>query len=402
MKKIIWNVFVTILVITAVIGDVNMAKSSQTQDMPEPAICNLPLEAAQSKGFAVEKENVDAWAPTFQLCWNELINLIDRNNNIEFIKGNPPIANQLNKQKFIKEDLNPDSYYIKTGKMTLPLKKQIEKDIKTKFNETSDILDKFQFPNIAPEKTNKYFIYSMLIKNFPFKYMFTDIKPKYFADNKIKRYKFFGLSNNSEEKSKQISNTTNIFYASDDDFALKLYNDDESEEMMLYLTDSDASFDDIYTEMIEKSKQENEFKTKRIDDIINQNPLKYNNKEITVKYNTDIQIPYLSIDEEINYNEELAGKQIKGKDFEKTGEYWEIEKTIQTIKFNLDNKGAKLKSEAAIQVMRATAAMHIPQTIILNNYYYFDRPFVIFLKETNKDKPYFAARIKDGKYLVKD
>ena len=40
--------------------------------------------------------------------------------------------------------------------------------------------------------------------------------------------------------------------------------------------------------------------------------------------------------------------------------------------------------------------------IDINNLYYFDRPFVIFMKEKGKDKPYFAARIKDGKYLVKD
>ena len=65
----------------------------------------------------------------------------------------------------------------------------------------------------------------------------------------------------------------------------------------------------------------------------------------------------------------------------------------------MDNKGAKLKSEAAMSV--AKTSLDPEAKIILDNYYYFDRPFVIFLKEKGKDKPYFAARINDGKYLVK-
>jgi hypothetical protein len=31
------------------------------------------------------------------------------------------------------------------------------------------------------------------------------------------------------------------------------------------------------------------------------------------------------------------------------------------------------------------------------NYFYFDKPFTIFIKEYNKDLPYFAAQVSDVK-----
>lgn len=399
ISKIIWNIFVTILVLIAIIGDVNMVNASQ-KDIIKPQKITQEIQPAYSEqGFTVSKG--DSWTPTFQLCWNEFINLVDRNNTIEFIDGNPPLADELNKQKFTKEDLNENSYYIKVGKMTLKLKKEIEKGIWDKFKEKSDILDSFKFENVADNETNKYFIYSMLLKNFPFKTAFTDIESKYFGADKTTKYKFFGLDSASRIKSEQLRQLGNIFYANDNDFAFKLYNEDNSEEMIFYLTDSTASFDEIYYEMLDKAKHENEYSQKRVNDIIAKNPEKYKNKEIRIKYSNFLQVPYIHIDEMLDYNKELADKKIKAKDYEKIGDYWKINKTIQTIKFDLNNKGAKLKSEAAMAVTYENALYIDTIDVVLNNYYYLDRPFIIFLKETNKDKPYFAARVKDGKYLVK-
>lgn len=400
ISKIIWNIFVTILVLIAIIGDVNMVNASQKEIIKPQKITQEIQPAYSEKGFAVSKG--DSWTPTFQLCWNEFINLVDRNNTIEFVDGNPPLADELNKQKFTKEDLNENSYYIKVGKMTLNLKKEIEKGIWDKFKEKSDILNSFKFENVADNETNKYFIYSMLLKNFPFKTAFTDIEPKYFGADKTTKYKFFGLDSARRIKSEQLRQLGNIFYANDNDFAFKLYNEDNSEEMIFYLTDSTASFDEIYYEMLDKAKHENEYSQKRVNDIISKNPEKYKNKEISIKYSNFLQVPYIHIDEILDYNKELADKKIKAKDYEKIGDYWKIDKTIQTIKFDLNNKGAKLKSEAAMAVTYENALYIDTIDVVLNNYYYLDRPFIIFLKETNKDKPYFAARVKDGKYLVKN
>jgi len=295
--------------------------------------------------------------------------------------------------------LNEKDYYISVTKQTLKHKKEIEKAIKEKFNETSDILDKFKFENVKDEQTNQWFIYSMLLKKFPFIAKYDVLKPEGFNKNDKVKYKYFGFDykniEGKENRNKLIANMSGLFYADDNDFAFKLIDKTGTEEMLWYLTDSDKSFDDIYSELKEKSAKKDEYTKKRIE----AEKAKHN-EPVAVSFSNNYKFPYLHIDEKFNFDEELAGREIKDKDYETSGTYWVIAKTIQTIKFDLDNDGAKLKSEAAISAYKETAR-RMPTPVIIFNNYYFDRPFVIFLKEAGKDKPYFAARIKDGKYLVK-
>ena len=73
-----------------------------------------------------------------------------------------------------------------------------------------------------------------------------------------------------------------------------------------------------------------------------------------------------------------------------------ITQALQTIKFNMDNKGGTLKSEAALAVMRMSLAPEIGRK------YNFDKEFVLFLKEEGKDKPYFAVRVENPEFLDKE
>ena len=62
------------------------------------------------------------------------------------------------------------------------------------------------------------------------------------------------------------------------------------------------------------------------------------------------------------------------------------------IKFSLDEKGGEIKSEAAIDISTSSIGSFIKEK---PRYFYLDDTFAIFLKEKDKDKPYFAARIDD-------
>ena len=341
----------------------------------------------------------NAWTSTFQLCWNEFIKLVGTN-KIEYVDKNPQLADELNKQLFTKDDLSNDSYYISVSKQTLKHKKEIQQAIKEKFNEKSDILDSFQFENVEDDKTDKWFIYSILLKNFKFIKPYARINNQYFNDDDSAGYKYFGYTNSKHDKENQPLReqyTESLFYVNDSDFAVKFTDRDNKEEMIFYLTDSDKSFDDIYKEILDKNKHKNEYTKQRI----KEEEAKYK-EPIEVIFKNYYKIPFMHIDEMFNFDAELANKPIKDKTYKQTGYYWVILKTLQTVKFDLDNEGAKLKSEAAMSVLNATSVMNPTRKIVLNNKYYFNHPFVIFLKEKGKDKPYFAARIKDGKYLVKD
>ena len=95
----------------------------------------------------------------------------------------------------------------------------------------------------------------------------------------------------------------------------------------------------------------------------------------------------------LTYNEEREYTELQNKPFPTAMGTGTILKTIQTIKFELNEKGGKIKSEAAMD-MQNTAAIIIdkkPQP----RYFYVDDTFAIFLREKGKAMPYFAGRVED-------
>ena len=80
---------------------------------------------------------------------------------------------------------------------------------------------------------------------------------------------------------------------------------------------------------------------------------------------------------------ELSGKRVMGTNLV-------INQAMETIQFNMNNKGVELKSEAAMTVMTTSLLPEAEPRM-----FYFDDTFVIFLKEVKKSKPYFALRVND-------
>lgn len=318
-------------------------------------VCVLCLSLCTQKVQA--NAPTDFWVATFQLTWNDLMDKIVKG-PVEFIVGNPKLADELNKQGFKADMLSPDSYYKICAKKNKKLKKQIEKDIYRKFHEKSDILDKFEW-NDKPNQG--YFIYAMLKKDFQFLTPFNVLPSTKFADSK-KSFKYFGLD--SKSTAEQKKNVKPLFYNSENDYAV-LLTSKKNDEVILYRNDSDKSFNDLYKEVENKTKK------------------------IKLKDEDRLKVPFINIDKEVSYDE-LTGKEIKNTDRLYIG------KALQTIKFSMDNKGGKIKSEAAMDIMKMSMPIERPY------HYNFDKPFVLFLKETNSSKPYFALWVKNTDYLVKD
>ena len=67
-----------------------------------------------------------------------------------------------------------------------------------------------------------------------------------------------------------------------------------------------------------------------------------------------------------------------------------INQAMETIKFDMNNKGVKVKSEAAMTVMTTALAPEEEARMFA-----FDDTFVIFLKEKGKNSPYLALRVND-------
>ena len=137
-----------------------------------------------------------------------------------------------------------------------------------------------------------------------------------------------------------------------------------NDEVYLYKNSSNKAFRILYDEMLKKQAA-------YLGDV------EFSNYD-------ELKVPNIKFFEEKSY-EELTGKRIMGTNLV-------IDQAMQTIKFDMNNKGVKLKSEAAMTVM--TTAL-LPQSD--PRFFYFDDTFVIFLKEKDKNTPYFALRVNDIK-----
>lgn len=295
-----------------------------------------------------------SWCPTFQLIWNDFKNDIVKQ-DIKFEKKLDMLDN-LNKEDFTKNDIS-DSYYYKIyGRKNLELKSKIENAIKEKFNQKSDILDQFDWSNDALDSgedvIDRYFLYSMLYREFEFNKKFDTFNDK-FKD--IKNVEYFGII----KESNLIRNQIKVYYYNNEnDFAIKLITKN-NDEVIVIKNPKGETFEEIYNNI--KDKQ-------------------------TTSFNSDDNFMMPKIDFNVlrEYSE-LENKEIKTID----GIYT-TEKAIQSIKFSLDEKGGKVKSEAGMDVkFEATASDKK-----IRNFYVNDT-FALFLKESNKDKPYFALRVDD-------
>ena len=317
-------------------------------------------ELKETKGVEVvptvsDKISKDtSWCPTFQLIWNDFKNDIVK----EDIKFNErlDILDNLNKEDFTKNDISDEYYYKIYGRKNLELKNKIENDIKEKFNQKSDILDKFDWSNEALDSgediIDRYFLYSMLYREFEFNKKFDTFNDK-FKD--IKNVEYFGII----KESNLIRNQIKVYYYNNEnDFAIKLITK-SNDEVIVIKNPKGETFEEIYNNI--KDKQ-------------------------TTSFNSDDNFMMPKID----FNVLREYSELENKEIETIDGIYTIEKAIQSIKFSLDEKGGKVKSEAGMDVkFEATAS----DKKIRN--FYVDDTFALFLKESNKDKPYFALRVDD-------
>lgn len=298
------------------------------------------------------KTNVQdrVWVGTFQIVWNDLMDKIVRD-QIRFPDGTPSYVYELNKQRFTTNDISDKSFYRYCGRITKNTKKTIEKALKKKFNEKSDIIDCL---NLIPD-SKRLLVYAMLKKDFKFLNAFDRLGIAPFRDTQAE---YFGINNSS--KGELGEGIRVLFYNSKNDFAVALKTQ-ANEEVFLYKTPNTKPFNFIYADML---KKENSYE---------------GNKEF--EKGDLLKVPNLKFSEEKSFDE-LSGKRIKGTEIV-------IDSALETVKFEMDNEGVKLKSEAAITMMMSALPMNEPRR------FYLDDTFVLFLKEVGKETPYFALRVYD-------
>lgn len=316
--------------------------------------CSTVLASIEVQPTMFSRTNAQdrVWVGTFQLVWNDFMDKV-LFNPVRFREGTPIIVQELNAQTFNAEDLSDKSYYKMVGRVTKKTKSQISKAIRKKFGESSDLLDKL---DLMP-RNDMLIVYAMLKKDFEFFRKFDKLGKSYFGNEQEAEY--FGISSTSN---KVLANSVEVlFFNSPEDFAVKLKTKGD-DEVFLYKNDSNKSFTSLYIDMLKKEKAFN------------------GNQEFTEA--DELKVPNISFFEEKSF-EELKGKRIMGTNYV-------INQAMETIKFNMNYKGVELKSEGAVTIMTMSLKPDLQPRM-----FYFDDTFVIFLKEKEKQKPYFALRVHD-------
>lgn len=296
------------------------------------------------------------WVGTFQLVWNEFSDNIVKG-PIKFKMFESDVADELNKQEFKKSMLSESSYYTAYGNTSLKLKEQIEKAIMEKFGETSQLLNSVNWS----DKSNAYIVYAMLKKDFKFGAKFDALKTKERFNYSKEKYKYFGID--KESPSYMHKSVKVLFYNSPFDYAVALQG--QNDEVILYRTEKNSSFKNIYN-----SLQEREKKYKGSKDFVAGDMLK---------------VPYMSLKQETSYPQ-LCGKEILNTD------RLYIAQALQNVDFNMNNAGVRLKSEALMDIK--TMSMPVPVDNWGRNFF-FNKTFYLFMKEKSKPLPYYAMRVQD-------
>lgn len=370
-------IIIVILIILLLLGlmitnKINLFDNNDTNVQMAEEITNIQtaegIEVVPTMSDTIMADS--SWCGTFQLVWNDMKNEIVKKDII----FNPQLdmVSNLNKEEFNESMISEDYYFKIYGLKSLELKERIENGIKEKFNQTSDILNDFDWSeNELDDPNNKdirrYFFYTMLYRKFEFLQEFDKLDNGKFG-NDYNDIEYFGIDKNTANS---IGNQIEVlYYNSEDDFAI-LINTKTDDEVIFCKNPQGKNFNEIYENMKEKS---NKYKgSKSFEDV------------------DEFKAPNLTFNEKREYVE-LANKEFKTAD--PVYDIAEIQKAIQTIKFSLDEKGGEIKSEAAVDMFMATS---IDSEIIGKQPRYFnvDDTFAIFLREKGKSKPYFAGRIDD-------
>ncbi len=294
------------------------------------------------------------WVGTFQIVWNEFIDKYVHT-PVRLKDGTPTYVYELNLKTFDASNLSDKCYYKYSGNITKNTVKNIKKAIKKKFDETSDILDVL---NPIPGPDN-FIIYAMLKKDFEFIKEFDKLGEFSFGKNMTAEY--FGVDNNTQNDIK--TGVKVLYYNNPKDFAVMLLTKD-NEEVYLYKNAANKNFMALYGDMKGKASGYKGSKKFEKDD--------------------KLRVPNIKLDLTKTF-EELTERRVIGTNII-------ISKAMETVIFNMDNKGVQLKSEAAMTFVESigpNAKKPAPRN------FYFDDTFVIFLKEHNARTPYFALRVSD-------
>jgi len=329
-------------------ADVSKLKDTQLVAHPDVAL--------------IENKNV-LWCGTLQLAWSKAIDLVGE--KLRFVNP-PPVVDLLNQEDFTSADLDAASYVALADFERNNVEDEIRSALEKTFHGAAS-------PELIPDKPrhpgpDDFVAYAYLYKNLSFANPFEDNEPLTFGKSKVKNFGF--TTNLNRLPDGVIEQVAICDYKSRDDFIIKLKTKSPDDELILAKVPPASTLQATIENVLQRVTQ---------------------NNPVTPTSGDTLAVPKLNFDLRRDFSE-LEGLILQPSPQAHIKSKLEVTEVKQLVRFQLNEKGAILKSEAVI-AMRALA-------MAPNHLMIFDQPFLILMKRANSDRPYFALWVGNASLLV--
>lgn len=303
------------------------------------------------------------WCATFPLAWNEMLDVIGTDVHFTDMAEQPAAVLALNDPLVTEDDLDDESYVAMAGLLKNGIVEQIQQAMGVKF---PDVTPNLPVPSDADPQS--IVAYSYLFKNLLFPKPFERLDdPLDFGGEEIL---CFGLSGESDPDSDLLSQVSILHYVSDDDFVIELKTRSEADQVILAKVQPQATLEDT------------------IESVLTREPepwiMPFSDSDV-------LKVPMMNFDVRRSFDElTLHPFPVVGLE---ANEYY-IDTALQSIRFELNEAGVRLRSEAFIFLAPAS----MPPT---PRHLVFDKPFLLLMKLREADQPYFAMWVDNPELLGK-
>jgi len=308
------------------------------------------------------------WSPLFQACWNKLGAM--HAGRMEKIEPANALIDLLNQTQWKEDDVMPkDGYKIFAGPATKEFADATAAEIEKKFGVKST-------PPEISKTPGGIVVHGILVRDINFQRYFyrSKIKSLDFKDSTGATHKvtFFGTAGSLSDGFDQVKV---VDYKEDGkSFILNIATDKEDESIIIYRPELAISFEKAIAQVETASKT----------------PFAGSYGELTDKKlhkNDTLKIPCLSLNANTVFTNQLKGAMYYAGD----PQPWEIMKAYQTTRFELSEKGAKIRVVADASCDPFGTPPPPPPCIPRN--FICDGPFFVFAWRKQAPWPYFAAWI---------
>ncbi len=305
------------------------------------------------------------WCGTFQLAWNEACALTG--GDLRF-RGEPPMVAELNRKAFTREHIDDGSHVSLAGFVRDGIHARIRTALAQTFK--GQATPKYIPSRRLTPRPQDFVAYSYLFKHLEFPQPFEQLDEGMdFAGTKVR---CFGMGEYKPGHAELYGQVSILDYTDTDNFVVELRTKSTGDRLILAKAAPATTLGETVAAV-----------NRRVAGA----------KPAGMQLGDVLKVPKLNFDLTRRYRElEGLGLLTRNPAIAKD---LIILSAVQNIRFQMDEKGVRLRSESHVAIGCSAGPPPPPHNMI------FDKPFLILMQRADADVPYFALWVGSAELLVK-